>query len=330
MNLYNDYSSSDVDKNQLNICTLPRDVLGRIMTFLVLREITQIDSAIINKNHRVSILNAIENQRVYLGESHAYFESLISYILLRGLFLLDLGDLRDPIYSSEDVPLTPLLWAIANIPDAVFTGDGNMKLLDMLTSGYVNIDSMDNDGVTALMFASEKGHVNSIELLISKGSDVNIKNFYDDRTALIFASEKGHVNAMKLLISKGSDINAKSCSGWTALIYASQNGHVDAIELLISKGSDVHLKDYYEGLTALMWASMNGHVDAIELLISKGSDVNIKNNKGWTALMWASMNDHVFAMKLLISKGSDVNIKNDKGQTALMFASENGHVFPME
>ena len=48
MNIYNTYYSSNVGKNQLNICTLPRDVLGKIMTFLVLREITQFDTAIIN------------------------------------------------------------------------------------------------------------------------------------------------------------------------------------------------------------------------------------------------------------------------------------------
>ena len=171
--------SNDVGNNHLHICLLPQDVLGKITTFLVLKEITQFDSAVLYMDYRVSFLEALRNQRVYLGKVQANFESTIGYILLRGLFLLDLGNLRDPIYSSEEVTITPVLWAIANIPQAVFNDDGNMKLLDMLTSGNkenINIDSKYYEGHTALMIASDKGHVNAMELLISKGSDVNVKD----------------------------------------------------------------------------------------------------------------------------------------------------------
>jgi hypothetical protein len=115
------------------------------MTFLVLKEITNFDSAIMNLNHRVSFLAAIKYQRVYLGKVKTDFEITIGYILRRNLFVLDLGNLRDrAIYSTGEVPLTPLFWAISNIQEAVFNDDGDMKLLDMLTSGdkeYINIDT---------------------------------------------------------------------------------------------------------------------------------------------------------------------------------------------
>ena len=306
-NVHDRFYSSDFGKNQSNICSLPRDVLGRIMTFLVLREITQFDTAVINKDYRVSFLETIGDQRVYLGEVKANFDSTIGYILRRGLFLLDLGNLRDPHCNLAEVPLTPLLWAIDNIPEVLFKGGDDMKLLDMLTSGdveNVDIDSKDNDGCTALMIASENGHVGAMELLISKGSDINTKADHGcGLTALMLASENGHINAIELLISKGSDINIMSNCGLTALMFASKNGHVNAMELLIFKGSDVHSKDN-GGRTALMFASKNGHVDDIELLISKGYDVHAKDDEGSTALMYAIQNGHVDAMKLLISKGA--------------------------
>ena len=34
-----------IGENRMNICTLPQDMLSRIMTFLVLREITHFDRA---------------------------------------------------------------------------------------------------------------------------------------------------------------------------------------------------------------------------------------------------------------------------------------------
>jgi uncharacterized protein len=73
------------------------------------------------------------------------------------------------------------------------------------------------DGMTALMLASENGHINAMKLLIAKGSDVNIKNNYGS-TALMFASQNGHFDAMELLISAGSDVNIMNNYGWTALI----------------------------------------------------------------------------------------------------------------
>jgi ankyrin repeat protein len=259
----------NVSENQQNICTLPRDVLGRIVTFLVLKEITHFDLAVMNMDHRVSFLAAIKYQRVYLGNVEANFKITIDYILRRGLFLLDLGNLRDPTYSSEEDPLTPLLWAIANIPEEVFTGDGEMKLLDMLTSGVeenVNIDREDYQGLTALMLALIQGHLKAMELLIFKGADLNVKN-NGGLAALMLASQDGHVNAMELLIAKGSDVNIMNINGSTALMFASENGHVGAVELLISAGSDVNIMNGF-GSTALMHASKNGHISAMLLVWS--------------------------------------------------------------
>ena len=45
-----------------------------------------------------------------------------------------------------------------------------------------------------------------VELLLSKGADINDKNNYGD-SAIIEASAHGHVNVVKLLLCKGSSIN---------------------------------------------------------------------------------------------------------------------------
>jgi ankyrin repeat protein len=75
-------------------------------------------------------------------------------------------------------------------------------------------------GDTALMMASEKGHLEIVKWLIANNADVNAKDNKDNvgETALILASEKGHLEIVKLLIANNADVNAKSNGEWTALM----------------------------------------------------------------------------------------------------------------
>ncbi len=54
-----------------------------------------------------------------------------------------------------------------------------------------------------MIFASEKGHKEIVDLLLANGADVNIKTT-DGRTALTMASKYGHKEVKKLLIRAGA------------------------------------------------------------------------------------------------------------------------------
>jgi len=58
---------------------------------------------------------------------------------------------------------------------------------------------------------------------------------YSGDTALMLASEMGHLEVVKLLLDKGAKVDAKTKSGKTALDIAIQNGHSRIAELLGSK-----------------------------------------------------------------------------------------------
>ena len=68
------------------------------------------------------------------------------------------------------------------------------------------------DGWTALMLASDKGHLKVVKLLLEKGANANAQN-NNGETALMVASEKGHLEIVKLLIEKGANINAQHKNG---------------------------------------------------------------------------------------------------------------------
>ena len=48
------------------------------------------------------------------------------------------------------------------------------------------------------------------------------------------------MNVVELLLSKGADINDKNNQGWSSIILASYQGHVNVVELLLSKGANIN------------------------------------------------------------------------------------------
>jgi len=81
---------------------------------------------------------------------------------------------------------------------------------------------------------------------------------------------------VELLLSKGADVNAKSASGKTPLFNAMQK---DTAELLLGSGAEVNARDG-SGCTPLFEAASEGCLDIVELFLSKGADVNVRSNSG--------------------------------------------------
>ncbi|PIK43551.1 KN motif and ankyrin repeat domain-containing protein 1 [Apostichopus japonicus] len=82
----------------------------------------------------------------------------------------------------------------------------------LFTNGDVNIRAS-QAGQTALMLAVSRGKVRMVQLLLQAGADVNVQD-EDGSTALMCASEHGHLDIVKLLIAQqGCDININDNQG---------------------------------------------------------------------------------------------------------------------
>ena len=66
----------------------------------------------------------------------------------------------------------------------------NTAVLKCLIKNGADINSVDSDGISALMFAVATGNVPNVNFLIENGADVNTVN-PEGQTVLIFASGKG-------------------------------------------------------------------------------------------------------------------------------------------
>lgn len=206
--------------------------------------------------------------------------------------------------------------------------NGHIDVVKVLLDKGADINIKNSNGVTSLIMAIQNSSMDIVKLLLDKGAEVNTVRPNDSVTPLIMALWKGNSDIIKLLLDKGADVNAKLPSiGITAIFMATQNGYVDVVKLLIEKGADVNVKEINSGTTPLMAATIHGQPEVAKLLLESGADVNAKTTTtGQTALMIASQQGKTEIAKLLLEKSADVNIKDDKNNgTALIWASAKGH-----
>ena len=148
----------------------------------------------------------------------------------------------------------------------------------MLANIKVHAQSLDADKY--LCWAAGNGDVQQGQWFISMGANVN--HFDEGVTALMGAAYRGHKEVVEILLNKGSNVNLKNEAGTTALMYAAMDGHSDIVRLLLGKNARVNDRDKF-GQTALMQAAISGDIETIKVLVEAGADLNIKNAYGMTA-----------------------------------------------
>lgn len=154
-----------------------------------------------------------------------------------------------------------------------YAANGQLDDLKELVEQGISVNSKNEDGVTALMGASLKGHLRVVQYLTSKRADLNVKESQYEWTALMLASKGGRLDIVKHLVAKGAHINMKAKNGKTALMIAAHNGHLGVVKYLIAKGAKVNERAKHD-TTAIVFAAMAGHLDVVKYLIAKGADVN--------------------------------------------------------
>ena len=87
-------------------------------------------------------------------------------------------------------------------------------------------------GVSPLHLAAENGHLQVVDLLISKNANFNEKEKDTGLTPLHLAAKEGHLKIAEVLLAKGTEVNAKSSDDKTPLNLANRNDHKDILRLL--------------------------------------------------------------------------------------------------
>ena len=138
--------------------------------------------------------------------------------------------------------------AIAELTDAAQWN--REKVVRCLLESGVDRDGRQADGSTALMLASESGHLEVVCLLLAAGADKDCPDDYG-MTALMRTSQSGHVEVARLLLQAGAEKDGRARDGSAALGFASERGHLEVVRLLLAAGAATEWADTF-GRTALI------------------------------------------------------------------------------
>jgi general secretion pathway protein A len=145
----------------------------------------------------------------------------------------------------------------------------------LLREGGIIPDMVDDRGWTALMMAALRGHHSMVQLMLTYGADVNMRNSTGG-TALMMAAIQGRNDILQLLLDNGAQVNIQDAKGWTALMYAARNGHTPTVQILLSSGAEINLKNT-EGQTALAYATAKGHQETARVLQDGRAGAGVPN-----------------------------------------------------
>ncbi|KAL9131206.1 MAG: hypothetical protein Q9217_000808 [Psora testacea] len=161
---------------------------------------------------------------------------------------------------SDHGGVTPLMAAARN---------GHRDIVEaLILRGADKSARKKSSGAQAIHQAATHGYLDVVKLLVDKGDHVDVVN-EDNVTPLMLAAQKGHTHVVQYLLEQHASINnARNGSGIRAIHQAAQGGHYHIVEMLLNNGAEYDVPAA-GGETALLLAAEHGSNDIVSLLLQK-------------------------------------------------------------
>jgi uncharacterized protein len=242
---------------------------------------------------------------------------------------------------------TALMWAAA---------ERHSNVVSALIATHADLKAHTKDGFTAIHFAARVGDLETVQLLLAAGVDINLLTQSGDQTQTV--SDAGGASGGRGGGARGGG-GGGAAGGFTPLLIATLRAQMDVALYLLDHGADPNIDA--AGLTPLHWAStswegfaanpvygfedpMSGIPDRqaklrlVKALLAHGANVNARMTKrqpsfatgyadavGATPLLLAASVDDVEMMRILLAAGADPKIPTATNATAIMAATGLNH-----
>lgn len=199
-----------------------------------------------------------------------------------------------------------------------------VRLLLRLHTG-IDVNTHNNDGITALHESVSHGHETMTQLLLANGADPNFR-VGETKSALSLAVRTRQEGIVRLLLDSGADLYADgdggSSGGWALLWEARQSESEATVQLLLERGPKLDASKW-DGGAMLHWAANRGYLEVSRLLLRLGADPHAGGDD--PVLHEAALNGNEEVVLLLLETGgADPTTKDGYGRTALQLAAGRG------
>lgn len=108
----------------------------------------------------------------------------------------------------------------------------------------VDVNLRDNSGKSALLIAAKWGNTKSIEILLREGAKIDAQD-NDGWSALMYASRFSFSTSsfatVKLLVNSGANLDLRNNNGWTALMLATRFSIIKTSRFLLKSGANINI-----------------------------------------------------------------------------------------
>jgi uncharacterized protein len=187
-----------------------------------------------------------------------------------------------------------------------------------------SISPISRGGLTAFIFAAREGDIETAQVMLDAGVDIN-QTDVDGTSGLVISIMNKQYTFAKFLLDRGADPNVTDVKGRAAL-YA-------ALDMRNEDWSALPLRKELDPLPSL---------DLIKAILAHGANVNAKLthnlpgrsgmdygdaalDEGSTPFMRAARSGDATAMRILLQAGADPKLTTKDGNNALLFAAGIGY-----
>ncbi|KAL3474283.1 ankyrin repeat-containing domain protein [Aspergillus californicus] len=164
----------------------------------------------------------------------------------------------------------------------------------------LNIDYIDDSGLTPLAKAAQQDYIDIAQALISRNADVN-KTDGKEEPPIMWAILNGHHQILSMLLEAGATHDISARMEWgdkdTPLSWACGRGYHEVAAVLLRAGADITHRDK-NGRTLLMNAVRLGDLKLVDLLLDWNIDIDSVDNRGYTARYIAGFSGWEFQEKM--------------------------------
>ena len=157
--------------------------------------------------------------------------------------------------------------------------------------------------------------INEVKKRVGMGSKDSLSKFINEKTnegltALHYASYKGNIPLLQLLIKSGASVDAVTNLGKNVMHMAAEGNQPSMMIYLISKEHQSSQSVDENGSTPLHWACYAGAEEAVNFLLNLEANINAQDKEKLTPLHLAVLGGREKIVLKLLQKNANKNLPN--------------------